>query len=227
VLRSFREFMAGVPDTFQADIFLMPRDQIVLVSIFNSSNTAEGERLLKSLRAWAPPSKDTVKHQTFSELGGMPPSAKTDESPSEDFGCGKGAYLERLSDEAIDTTLDRLAKAPPGGAMGVFHYMHGAVCRVEPDATAFALRQADALSLFIGAGWKDRHASDPTLEWADETARLLRPYSGNRIYCNYQSFEGKGAAEAVFGGNHARLVAIKQKYDPTNFFRRNSNIKPA
>jgi FAD/FMN-containing dehydrogenase len=37
---------------------------------------------------------------------------------------------------------------------------------------------------------------------------------------------GKGAAEAVFGRNHSRLVALKNKYDPTNFFRRNSNVEP-
>jgi preprotein translocase subunit SecD len=37
----------------------------------------------------------------------------------------------------------------------------------------------------------------------------------------------KGTAQAVFGGNHSRLVAIKNKYDPDNIFRRNSNIEPS
>ena len=56
------------------------------------------------------------------------------------------------------------------------------------------------------------------MPWADEACRLLRPSSGERIYANYQSDEGKGSAQAVFGGNHSRLVALKNKYDPTNFF---------
>ena len=64
------------------------------------------------------------------------------------------------------------------------------------------------------------------MPWADETGRLLRPSSGERIYANYQSHAGKGSAEAVFGSNHARLVALKNKYDPTNVFRRNSNVEP-
>ena len=64
------------------------------------------------------------------------------------------------------------------------------------------------------------------MPWADEACRLLRPSSGERIYANYQSYEGKGSAQAVFGGNHSRLVALKNKYDPTNLFRRNSNVEP-
>jgi len=31
---------------------------------------------------------------------------------------------------------------------------------------------------------------------------------------------------ATFGANYDRLVTLKQKYDPTNFFRMNQNIKP-
>jgi hypothetical protein len=42
----------------------------------------------------------------------------------------------------------------------------------------------------------------------------------------YQSQAGKGSAEAVFGSNLPRLAAIKNKYDPDNVFRRNSNVEP-
>ena len=110
--------------------------------------------------------------------------------------------------------------------MGISHYMHGEVCRVKPEATAFSLREPGAVHIRIGLEWEDAAAADRLMDWADETWRLLRPSSGERMYANYQSYEGKGAAEAVFGDNHSRLVAIKRKYDPTNCFRRNSNIKP-
>jgi len=31
----------------------------------------------------------------------------------------------------------------------------------------------------------------------------------------------------TYAGNYDRLVAIKKKYDPDNFFRVNQNIKPS
>ena len=65
-------------------------------------------------------------------------------------------------------------------------------------STAFGLRNAGAHSIWIGVRWKDRAASIPSLAWASETSRRLRSFSANRIYCNYQSFEGKGASEAVW-----------------------------
>jgi hypothetical protein len=32
--------------------------------------------------------------------------------------------------------------------------------------------------------------------------------------------------QGAFGENHARLVEVKTKYDPTNFFSVNLNIQP-
>lgn len=75
-------------------------------------------------------------------------------------------------------------------------------------------------------GWNDSAEAQRLMLWADEARRLLRPSSGERIYANDQSYAGKGAPEAVFGGNYSRLVALKDKYDVTNCFRRNSNVEP-
>ena len=38
--------------------------------------------------------------------------------------------------------------------------------------------------------------------------------------------EGEERVRAAYGENYERLVALKNKYDPTNFFRLNQNIKP-
>ena len=38
--------------------------------------------------------------------------------------------------------------------------------------------------------------------------------------------EGEDRIRATYGDNYARLAQIKAKYDPTNFFRVNQNIRP-
>jgi FAD/FMN-containing dehydrogenase len=38
--------------------------------------------------------------------------------------------------------------------------------------------------------------------------------------------EGEAHLRASYGGNFERLAALKAKYDPTNLFRCNQNIRP-
>jgi len=142
------------------------------------------------------------------------------------FRCVATVYRNELSDEVMDMVLDRLSEAPPETNIGLDHYMHGEVCRVASDSTAFPLRQSSGIHIRIILDWKDSAKAQRSMLWADEARKLLRPASGERIYANYQSYTGKGTAEAVFGANLSRLVALKNKYDPTNFFRRNSNVEP-
>ena len=111
--------------------------------------------------------------------------------------------------------------------MGISHYMHGQVCRLAPSATAFPLREAGGLNVRLAYTWSDPAAGQRLKEWADESMRLLRPSADERIYANFQTYETKDGAAAVYAANSPRLAGIKQKYDPENFFRRNSNIVPS
>jgi len=222
VLRLFRDCMGEAPDSFQATLNLTPGERGVFVSLCHAGNGAEAERLLRSFRNVATPSKDTVRRQEFAELSGISPPG----APNASFRCVATVYRDQLSDEVMEAALDRLSAAPPETVLGISHYMHGEVCRVTPDSTAFPLRQPGGVHIRIGLDWNDLAAAPRLIRWADEARRLLRPSSGERIYANYQSYAGKGSAEAVFGSNLGRLIALKNKYDPTNLFQRNSNIEP-
>jgi FAD/FMN-containing dehydrogenase len=56
----------------------------------------------------------------------------------------------------------------------------------------------------------------------------MQPYLVDAVYVNYLGDEGADRVKAAYGAEkYARLVALKNKYDPTNFFRLNQNIRPA
>ncbi len=131
-----------------------------------------------------------------------------------------------MSDEVVDKILESLDEAPAQSFIAISHYMHGQVCRVKPEETAFSLRKAGGVHIRFNVAWDDPVAGERLMEWADAAWRGLRAASGERIYTNYQSYEGRGSAEAAFGGNHSRLVLIKRKYDPSNLFHRNSDVRP-
>ena len=222
VVRFFRNFMTEVPDSFQASLNLTRGERGVFISLCHAGEQAEAERLLRALRAIAAPAKESIRRQEFRELAGRATVAAGDVS----YRSIATVYRDELSNEVIDRTLDRFAAAPPEAVLGITHYMHGELCRVSPNATAFPLRHSGGVHVRIGLDWNDPDAATRLMPWAEDARRLLRPSSGERIYANYQSYVGNGTPQAVFGNNHSRLVRLKTKYDPDNVFRRNSNVAP-
>ncbi len=55
----------------------------------------------------------------------------------------------------------------------------------------------------------------------------MQPYAKDAVYVNYLDQEGDERVKAAYAApTYDRLVALKNKYDPTNLFRLNQNIKP-
>jgi FAD/FMN-containing dehydrogenase len=226
VLRFFRELMDESPDAFQATLNLTPGERGVFVSLCHAGSESEAERTLRSLRAIAPLTKEFVRRQEFAALAERSAATNPTNTAPPAFRGIQTVYRDRLSDELIDIMVDRLAQASPEVIMGISHYMHGQVCRMAPSATAFPLREAGGLNVRLAYTWNDPATGQRLTQWADESLRLLRPNADERIYANFQTYEASSGAAAVYGVNLSRLAGIKSKYDPQNFFRRNSNVRP-
>ena len=226
VLRGFRELMDEAPDAFQATLNLTPGPRGVFVSLCHAGSEDEAERTLRSLRAIAPPTREVVRRQPFAELAERPAATNPLNTPPPAFRGIQAVYHDRLSDDLIDVIVDRFAQASPDVVMGISHYLHGQVCRVAPGETAFPLREAGGLNVRLAYTGNDPAAGERLTQWADESLRLLRPPADERVYANFQTYEARTGAAAVYGANLARLAGIKRKYDPANFFRRNSNVPP-
>jgi FAD/FMN-containing dehydrogenase len=64
------------------------------------------------------------------------------------------------------------------------------------------------------------------MQWARATFDAIAPHTKG-FYVNALAVED--AAQRIrttYGANYERLVALKRKYDPSNFFQRNANIPP-
>lgn len=227
VLRSFRELMDAAPDTFQATLNLTSGERGVFVSLSHAGSESEAERTLRQLRAIAAPTREVIKRQPFATLAERPAATNPANTAPPAFRGIQTVYRDRLSDELIDIIVDCFQSASPEIIMGISHYMHGQVCRVAASATAFPLRDAGALNVRLAYTWNDPATGQRLTNWADESLRRLRPPGVERIYANFQTYQAKTGAAAVYGANYSRVLALKRKYDPDNFFRRNSNISLA
>jgi hypothetical protein len=81
--------------------------------------------------------------------------------------------------------------------------------------------------LRVAFNWSKPQDNDKRFAGGEEWLRLLRPKSDERVYANYQTYETKAGSPSLFGSNYDRLLALKAKHDPGNFFRRNANIARA
>jgi hypothetical protein len=216
--------MSTAPDELQADCYLTRDKCWVEFVYFGHLDT--GERLLANFRRFSKPEGNSVKRRPFSQVYNMDVG---ESSTPFKFISVKGTYIEQFSDEIIDLVLNRLTQVPRSATpFFIFnHYMHGEVCNVLPNATAFELRKPGAVHLAFAVTWQDSVDTTACLAWHQETFEDLQPYSGGRIYANFMSTPGGSTAKAVFGTNFSRLAQVKKKYDPDNIFHLNQNILPS
>ncbi|WP_081334941.1 FAD-binding oxidoreductase [Bradyrhizobium elkanii] len=137
----------------------------------------------------------------------------------------KAQFLREIGAGAIDALLDAYARAPNTSSLLVLQHVGGAIARVPVSNSPYANRDA-AFDCFPVAIWDDPAGDEANMRWARELWSAVRPYSTGGVYANNLGDEGEDRVRDAYGENYARLVALKNKYDPTNFFCLNQNIKP-
>ena len=139
-------------------------------------------------------------------------------------GCyGTGAFVPHLTDNAIDAFVAAMADPPPFYVANALH-LHGAVSRVPVDATAYPLRHP-GFDCFAWASYPYPKQEKATREWVHRFRTLMKPF-GHGAYVNNLGEDDGARSREAYGANYDRLVALKNRYDPTNLFSANQNVKP-
>jgi FAD/FMN-containing dehydrogenase len=138
----------------------------------------------------------------------------------------KTSYLRELDDRAIGVLVDQASRFQSPYSQLHIHHLEGAVGRAGKDAGAFSHRDSPYVLNVIGF-WTETNEAEKNIAWVRETWDAVRPYSTGVPYLNFLGAEGVDQVKAAYGDNYQRLAELKKKYDPTNLFRVNQNIKPA
>ena len=221
VLKLFRELTIGAPDELASGIVLISLPDgtpAVGVVVCYSGTVAEGERILKRLRTLSRPLLDQIgliPYTAAQQLidGFYPPGLQN---------YWKSSFLKEISDQAIDTMVAYCSKRPSSMCHGLIeHQLGGAVRRADREATAFAHRDVEYSFMALGV-CSDSAQADKCVRWAREFWDAMQPSSTGGVYVNYlgrEADEGPERIKAAYGPEkYARLVALKNKYDPSNLF---------
>jgi FAD/FMN-containing dehydrogenase len=224
VLRHYRAFMASAPEELTAYAGLLSTpDGVPAVGVLlcYCGVLAEGERILRPLRSFGSPIVDAVQPMPFPAMQKLLDDAFPDGTQN----YWKSTFLKELSDEAIDVIVEHGNRAQSPLSAVVVELYSRAAGRIGQADTAYAHRQAE-YNVGIMAQWTDPAESESHIGWARELSDALKPYSSGGYLSNFTSDENPESVAAAFGGNHARLVELKTKYDPTNLFSLNQNVEP-
>jgi FAD/FMN-containing dehydrogenase len=137
----------------------------------------------------------------------------------------KAAFATDLTDGAIKAHLEFGPKVPVVNSTMHIYPINGAAGRVASDATAFAYRDAKFATVIAGM-WPDPADNEKNIKWVKDYYKALQPHSASGGYVNFMAGDDQERIRDNYKGNYDRLVMIKKKYDPSNLFHMNQNIKP-
>ena len=179
--------------------------------------STNGDRLLRPLRALKP-QDDSVRVMSYLEAqaaGGFL------QAPVAHFQTN--LFLRELSRAAIAAITAAINNAPATCKV-IIVALRGAVSRVSVSDTAFALRQP-GYEVDMAGVWSTPAEKAEVVRWVQATRDILRPFA-HGVYVNQLGDTSDQLVRSAYGPNYARLVEIKEKYDPRNVLRLNQNIKP-
>lgn len=212
-------FVHAPPEPFvPADLQLRP---VVAVIVVHTGTLEEAERELAPLRALGPRA-DVVQPMPYVAVQTLLEAA----NPPGRRQYWKAEVLPVWDDRLDEVLVAQTEDVPSPFSALILEPLGGAVARVAEDATALGQRSAQ-LQYHCLSQWLDPADDAVNLAWTQRFAAAVAPFAAAGVNLNFTSDAGTDRVRETFGdAKYARLVALKDRYDPTNLFRLNQNIAP-
>ncbi len=232
VLQHYREFAEDMPEDLNVWAVLrkappfpfLPESahgqEVVILASAWFGDMGRGERALKPLHDFGPVLGSGVSPHAFVAWQAAFDPLLTPGSRN----YWKSHNFVDIPDGLIDAALDYTRRLPSDQTEIFFGRLGGAVNRVPSDAMAYPHRDAEYV-MNVHARWEKPSEDRKCVEWARKYFDATAPYATGGVYVNFVP-EGEDPIDSAYGPNQDRLVQLKRKYDPSNLFRVNQNIRP-
>jgi FAD/FMN-containing dehydrogenase len=234
LLKAYRAFMEEAPDEIcgGAAVLSAPPEEFVPEEVRGQPVLAviacyvgppdAGERAFAPLREWGP---------ALEMLGPMPYTVVqgliAPGNPPGRHHYWKAGFLGELSDAAIETFVAHATNVVSPFQASLMLPLGGAFARAGEDDTPLAYRNAKWDFHVLGQ-WADPSEAERNITWVRDFDAVMAEYAEEGVYVNFVAEPSADAIKAGFGADkYARMVAVKDKYDPENLFRSNTNIPPS
>jgi FAD/FMN-containing dehydrogenase len=232
-LRLYRDFMDKAPDDLNAFfVFLivppgppfpehLHNKTLCGVVAMYTGPQAKADAVLAPLRKFGPPALDFFGPLPYPVVQSMFDALV----PEGLQNYWKADFVNELSDEVIEAHVTHGPGIPTINSALHIYPVSGAANRVGKGDTAFFYRDAKYVHV-IAAMYPNPADTAKNVAWVRDYWSALHPYSAGGAYVNFLMEEGDERIRATYGANYDKLVAVKTKYDPTNLFRLNQNVRP-
>ena len=223
VLRFYSEYAATAPDELYLSCGVQagPEGSGAGFNFCYSGPANRWDNILRTLRSVGTPIFDQVDAIDYVAL-----QKSGDIAETRALGLyTKTGFIPSLPAPLIDAIVDGFEAHPDRATQMGFQHSGGAIARVAPGATAFPHRKIIA-TMLLNAMWDAKVDPEPHIAWLRQYWRTLEPHTRG-FYTNDAIEESQRAIDDNYAGNLPRLVALKNRYDPSNLFRLNANVVPA
>jgi hypothetical protein len=226
LLEFYADYSLSAPDELYCDAAVSTppaaegRPGAFVIEVCYSGPARDAERALAPLRKLGTPLKDTIGPVDYVKL--QRSGDRTD--PRNEGSYLKSGFIDDFPAQLVTAIVDGYRPDPDRGTTVFFQHSGGAIGRVAADATAFPHRRS-RLNMFAVARWDLVRDGAPHMAYVKDYWSKLQHFT-NGYYTNEVANEPQKQVDENYQGNIGRLTELKNRYDPTNLFRLNANVKP-
>ncbi len=192
---------------------------VVMSMLVYVGDAEEGKRVTAPFVALAAPLANMLHPMRYPEIYQPEPEG------FHPIAASRTMFVDSIDRSAAKSIIDYLNVSNASMAAAQLRVLGGAVARVPADATAYAHRQS-RIMVNVAALYVKPEEKNFQEDWVSGLANSLRQ-GDSGAYVNFLGDEGPELVHAAYPGpTWERLVAIKARYDPDNFFHLNQNIPP-